>query len=67
MYFSRLVHKIAEAGMKGDVSYLDARDIPMRELLHQERSVHHLDFSPMKGILCVFLYSLIALEMISLS
>ena len=28
----------------------------MRELLYQERSVHHLDFSPMKGILCVPLY-----------
>ena len=23
----------------------------MRELLHQEKGVHHLDFSPMKGIL----------------
>ena len=38
----------------------------MRELLYQERSVHHLDFSPMKGILCVPLYSLIAFEMRSL-
>ena len=35
----------------------------MRELLCQERSVHHLDFSPMKGILYVPLYSLIAFEM----
>ena len=26
----------------------------MRELLYQERSVHHLDFSPMKGIFSVF-------------
>ena len=33
----------------------------MRELLHQERSVHHLDFSPMKGILCVPLYTFIPL------
>ena len=24
-----------------------------RELLYQERSVHHLDFSPMKGIFSV--------------
>ena len=39
----------------------------VRELLYQERSVHHLDFSPMKGILCVPRYSLIAFEMISLS
>ena len=38
----------------------------MRELLYQERSVYHLDFSFMKGILCVPLYSLIAFEMISL-
>ena len=28
----------------------------MRELLYQERSVHHLDFSPMKDILCVLEY-----------
>ena len=37
------------------------------ELLYQERSVHHLDFSPMKGILCVPLYSLIDFEMIIIS
>ena len=36
----------------------------MGELLYQETSVHHLDFSPMKGILRVPLYSLIAFEMI---
>ena len=28
----------------------------MREVLYRERSVHHLDFSPMKGILCVLEY-----------
>ena len=39
----------------------------MHELLYQERSVHHVDFSLMKGVLCVPLYSLIAFEMISLS
>ena len=39
----------------------------MRELLHQERSVHHLDFSPMKGILCVPLDSSIDFENISIS
>ena len=39
----------------------------MRELLYQERGVHDLEFLPMKGILCVPLYSLIALEMTSLS
>ena len=39
----------------------------MCELLHQERSVHHLDFSPMEGILCVPLYSSIDFEMISTS
>ena len=39
----------------------------MHELLYQERSVHHVDFSPMKSILCVPLYPLIAFEMISLS
>ena len=38
----------------------------MRELLYKETGVHHLDFSPMKGIFCVPLYSLIAFEMISL-
>ena len=31
--FFRLAHKIAEAGTKGDISYLDHR---MRELLHRE-------------------------------
>ena len=39
----------------------------MRELLYQKRSVHHLDFSPIEGILCVSLYYLIAFKMISLS
>ena len=39
----------------------------MREVLHQERSVHHLDFSPIKGILCVPLYSSIDFEKISIS
>ena len=38
----------------------------MRELLYQETSVHHLEFSPMKGIFCVPLYSLIVFEMISI-
>ena len=28
----------------------------MCELLYRERSVHHLDFLPMKGILCVLEY-----------
>ena len=28
----------------------------MRELLYQERSIHHLEFSPVKGILCVLEY-----------
>ena len=37
----------------------------MRELLYQEKSVHHLDFSPMKGILYVPLNSLIAFEIIT--
>ena len=37
----------------------------MRELLYQKRSVHNLDFSPMKVILC--LYYFIGFEMISLS
>ena len=36
----------------------------MRELLYQERGVHHLDFLPMKGILCVPLYSLITFEIL---
>ena len=39
----------------------------MRELMYQERSVHHLDFSPMKGILCVLEYLLVFFGMISLS
>ena len=40
----------------------------MRELLYRERSVHHLDFSPMKGILCVLEYLFAFFdEMISLS
>ena len=28
----------------------------MRDLLYRKRSVHHLDFSPMKDILCVLEY-----------
>ena len=39
----------------------------MRELLYQETSVHHIDFSPIKGIFCVPLYCLMVFEMISLS
>ena len=40
----------------------------MRELLYQERSVHHLDFSPMKGILYVLEYLFVFFnEMISIS
>ena len=54
--------QITEAGTKGAMSY-NIWMHRMRELLYQERSVHHLDFSPMKGILCVPLYSLIAFEM----
>ena len=39
-YFSRFA---AEAGTKGEMShFLDA-----------SRSIHHLDFSPMKGIFCI--------------
>ena len=26
---------------------------PMDDLLYQERSIDHLDFSPMKGIFCI--------------
>ena len=48
----------------------------MDDLLYQERSTDHLDFSPMKGIFCIqyclylfvhLYFSLIAFEMISLS
>ena len=48
----------------------------MDDLLYQERSIDHLDFSPMKGIFCIqyclylfvrLYFSLIAFEMISLS
>ena len=39
----------------------------MRELLYQERSVHDLDFSLIKGFFCVPLYSLIIFEIIGLS
>ena len=63
-YFSRLVHKLPRQVRKAIEAIWMHR---MRELLYRERSVHHLDFSPIKGILCVPLYSLIAFEIISLS
>ena len=28
----------------------------MDDLLYPERSIHHLDFSPIKGIFCIQLY-----------
>ena len=38
--------KIAEAGMEGEISYMDAPDVGTAA----STSIHHLDFSPMKGI-----------------
>ena len=56
--------QIAEAGTKCDTSDLDAPDARTAA----SRSVHHSDFLPMKGILCVLEYLFVFFdEMISLS
>ena len=48
-FFFYHVRKFAEPGTEGGA--IEA--CQMDDLLYPERSIHHLDFSPIKGILCI--------------
>ena len=50
--FFHHVRKFAEPGKEEGA--IEAYQ--MDDLLYPERSIHHLDFSPIKGIFCIQLY-----------
>ena len=61
LFFFHHVRKFAEPGTEGEA--IEA--CQMDDLLYPERSIHHLDFSPIKGIFCIQLYVYIFLWLIS--